>query len=100
MRLQSLLALSAVGALMLPMVANAGPWPEGKKGTYMQQCQQVATGQGLSASEAKSHCECGAKAIEKNFSTQEIQELDSKDGVDAKLMQRAQAAVQEACKPK
>ena len=100
MRFQSLLALTAVGALMLPMAANAGPWPEGKKSAYMEQCVQTAKGQGLDEKAAKSHCECGAQAIEKNFSTKEIQDLDSKDGVDAKLMKRAQATVQAACMPK
>ena len=97
MRFQSLLALTAVGALMLPMAANAGSWPEGKKGAYMDQCVQTASVNGLDAKAAKSHCECGAQAIEKNFSTKEIQDLDSKDGVDANLMKRAKAAVQAAC---
>ena len=30
----------------------------------------------------------------------EIADLDSKDGVDAKLMQKAQTVVQQACAPK
>ncbi|HCN44271.1 MAG TPA: hypothetical protein DIT18_00315 [Pseudomonas sp.] len=100
MRLHSLLALAAAGTLLLPLAANAGPWPAGKKGEYMDQCVQVATGQGVSASTADAHCKCGANAIEKNFTTQEIEELDSKTGVDEKLKRRAQNAVQTACAPK
>ncbi|MHC6226063.1 hypothetical protein ACYU03_15035 [Pseudomonas sp. X10] len=100
MRFQSLLALTAAGALLLPLAANAGPWPAGKKGAYMDQCVQVATGQGVDAKTADQHCKCGADAIEKNFTTQEIEDLDSKDGVDARLMQRAQAVVTESCAPK
>ncbi|MBF8780948.1 hypothetical protein [Pseudomonas fulva] len=100
MRLQSLLALSAAGALLLPLAANAEAWPAGKKDGYMAQCVQVASGQGIDASAAKQHCECGANAIEKNFTTKEIEQLDSKDGVDAKLMQRAQNVVKQACAPK
>jgi hypothetical protein len=99
MRLQSLLALTAAGALLLPMAAQAD-WPAGKKGTYMQQCVQVATGQGLDAKTADAHCKCGADAIEKKFSTAQIEDLDSKDGVDAKLMKQAQDAVMQACAPK
>ena len=99
MRLQSLLALTAAGALLLPMAAQAD-WPAGKKDAYMQQCVQVATGQGLDAKTADAHCKCGAEAIKKNFSEAEIKELDSKDGVDAKLMQRAQTVVEKACTAK
>ena len=100
MRFQSLLALAAAGAMMLPLGANAGPWPAGKKGDYMDQCVQVATGQGISAKQADQHCKCGADAIERNFTTQEIEQLDSKTGVDAKLVSRAQNAVKTACAPK
>ncbi|AUF96947.1 hypothetical protein WLF18_02510 [Pseudomonas shirazensis] len=99
MRLQSLLALTAAGALLLPMAAQAD-WPAGKKDAYMQQCVQVATQQGVSAKDADTHCKCGAQAIEKNFSKAEIEDLDSKDGVDAKLMQKAQTVVKQACTTK
>lgn len=100
MRVPSLLALAAAGALLLPVAANAGNFPAGKEAHYMTQCQQVASGQGVDAATAKKHCTCGAEAIKKNFTDKEIADLDSTDGVDAKLMQRAQAAVQNACKPK
>lgn len=97
MRIQSLFAFAAAGALLLPMAANAGPWPAGKKGSYMDQCIQVATGKGVSAKMADEHCKCGANAIEKNFSTQEIEALDSKT-VDEKLAKRAVDVVTQACK--
>ncbi|WP_085676072.1 MULTISPECIES: hypothetical protein [unclassified Pseudomonas] len=100
MRVPSLLALAAAGALLLPVAANAGNFPAGKEGHYMTQCQQVASGQGVDAATAKKHCECGAQAIKKNFTDKEIADLDSTDGVDANLMKKAQMTVQAACKPK
>ncbi|AHC81993.1 MULTISPECIES: hypothetical protein [Pseudomonas] len=100
MRVPSLLALAAAGALLLPMAANAGNFPAGKEAAYMAQCTQVAQGQGVDAATAKKHCDCGAQTIKKNFTDAEIADLDSNDGVDAKLMQRAQMAVKQACAPK
>ena len=100
MRFHSLLALAAASAFVLPMAASAGSFPAGKEAAYMAQCKQVATGQGVDAKMADTHCSCGAEAIKKNFSDAEIKDLDSTDGVDAKLMQRAQTVVQQACKPK
>ncbi|MGN8259441.1 hypothetical protein ACLEJW_08920 [Pseudomonas sp. SMSB3] len=100
MRVPSLLALAATGALLLPMAATAGNFPAGKEAAYMNQCTQVATDKGLDAATAKKHCDCGAQAIKQNFTDKEIQDLDSKDGVDTKLMQKAQSVVQAACKPK
>jgi len=100
MRLHSLLTLTAAGCLLLPLAATAGPWPAGKKGEYMDQCVQVATGQGVSASKADEHCKCGANALEKNFTTQEIEKLDSRTEIDASLRARAETAVKAACAPK
>ena len=100
MRVPSLLALAAAGALLLPVAANAGNFPAGKEAAYSAQCTQVAAGQGVDAATAKKHCDCGAQAIKKNFTDAEIADLDSKDGVDAKLMQKAQTVVKEACAPK
>lgn len=54
MRVPSLLALAAAGALLLPMAANAGNFPAGKEAAYMTQCTQVAQGQGVDAATAKS----------------------------------------------
>ncbi|MCE5981780.1 hypothetical protein ABE525_06170 [Pseudomonas wadenswilerensis] len=99
MRLQSLLALAAAGALLLPFSAHA-EWSAERKAAYMTQCVQVATQQGVDAKKADQHCKCGAQAIGKNFTQAEIEDLDSKDGVDAKLMQKAHKVVQEACAPK
>ncbi|MHA6196246.1 hypothetical protein ACX3YG_17950 [Pseudomonas wadenswilerensis] len=100
MRLHSLLALAAAGALLMPLSANAGKFPAGKEGTYMDQCIQAATSQGLDAKTANGHCKCGKEAIEKNFTDKEIADLDSTEGVDANLKERAQAAVKNACSPK
>ena len=100
MRVPSLLALAAAGALLLPMAANAGNFPEGKEDAYMNPCTQVAQGQGVDAATAKKHCDCGAQTIKKNFTDAEIADLDSNDGVDAKLMQKAQMVVKQACAPK
>ncbi|HEK1693375.1 TPA: hypothetical protein SMR48_004666 [Pseudomonas putida] len=100
MRVPSLLALAAAGALLLPMAATAGNFPAGKEDAYMAQCKQVAQGKGLDAAAADEHCSCGAEAIKAKFTDKEIEDLDSNDGVDAELMKDAQAAVQAACKPK
>ncbi|MDX2310359.1 hypothetical protein EON09_20120 [Pseudomonas soli] len=97
MRLQSLLAACAASALLLPLAANAGNFPAGKEASYMTQCQDVASAKGVDAAMAKKHCECGAQAIKKNFTDKEIEDLDSKDGVDAKLMQKAQQVVEASC---
>ncbi|WEK33031.1 MAG: hypothetical protein P0Y58_12855 [Candidatus Pseudomonas phytovorans] len=98
MRFQSLLAVCAMSAL-LPLAAHAGDFPPGKEQGYMAQCREVATGQGVSAEMATKHCSCGAQAIKKNFTDAEIADLDSKDGVDAKLMAKAQTVVKQACAP-
>ena len=100
MRVPSLLALAAAGALLLPVAANAGNFPAGSEQSYMDQCRQTATAQGVDAGRAEKHCKCGEQAIKKNFTDKEIEDLNSKDGVDAKLMKKAQTVVQAACKPK
>ncbi|AXO88001.1 hypothetical protein ACE1YR_19295 [Pseudomonas sp. K1(2024)] len=97
MRVQSLLAACAASVLLLPLAAHAGKFPPGGEQAYMAQCQPAATAQGLSAADAKQHCECGATALKAKLSDKEIKDLDSKDGVDAPLMQKAQMVVQEAC---
>jgi hypothetical protein len=96
MRLQSLLALTA---LLLPLAATAenGKFPPGKEAAFMAQCKQVAIGKGLSEAKATDHCQCGAAVIKKKFSSEQIEDLDSNDGVDANLMKEAQAAVHQAC---
>ncbi len=98
MRLSSIVLLST--SVLLPLTVEASGWPAGKKAGYMNQCVQVAMSQGIDAKTADQHCQCGANAIEKNFTTQEIEALDSKDGVDAKLMMRAQVAVSQSCAPR
>lgn len=100
MRLHSLLALAAAGTLLLPLAASAGTLPDGKKGPYMDQCVQAATAQGVDAKVAYNHCKCSADAVEKNFTSQEILQLDSKNGIDANLKAKAERVVREACVPK
>ena len=99
MRLQSLFALAAAGALLLPFSANAGTFPAGKEGPYMDQCVQAATKNGISAKDAYDHCTCGKKAIEKELTDDEIKSLDGTKADNA-LINRAQNAVKEACTPK
>ncbi|MDU9389453.1 hypothetical protein ACIP1T_12280 [Pseudomonas japonica] len=103
MRLHSLLILTAAASLLLPVAANAGPWPAGKKGKYMDECVQAAQQQypNIDIKQLDAHCKCGADAIEKNFTTKQIEDLESSaDGVEAGLPERAQQAVQAACAPK
>ncbi|MDC0711845.1 hypothetical protein POL68_25475 [Stigmatella sp. ncwal1] len=100
MRNPTLVSIVVAATLLFPLAGRAASWPAEKKKAYMDQCVQVATGQGVDAKTADKHCKCGADAIEKNFTAAEIEDLDSKDGVDPKLMQRAQSAVQKACTPK
>lgn len=101
MRLQSLFALAAAGALLLPFGANAADsWPKELKGPYMDQCIIAAKGMGLSTAQADKHCKCGADAIGANFTTEEIRALDSKNGVDAALKAKAEKAVMDSCASK
>mgnify|MGYP000273936487 CR=1 FL=1 len=97
MRLQSLLALVATSALLLPLGAHAAEWSATKKAEYMTQCSDTTKAQGFSDAAAKQYCQCGANAIKKNFTDAEIEDLDSKDGVNAALMKRAQKVITEAC---
>ncbi|MDD0974920.1 hypothetical protein [Pseudomonas fontis] len=102
MRLQSLLALAATSALLLPLTANAGAWPGGSaaKGAYMDKCIAAASQQkGVTSSIANTHCKCGADALEKNFTTEQIQQLDGPKPSD-ELIMKAQQAVTAACAPK
>ncbi|MBJ9974301.1 hypothetical protein IAE35_00255 [Pseudomonas sp. S75] len=97
MRIQSLLAACAA-SLLMPLAAQAqGKFPEGAEQAYTAQCQQVAQGKGLDQATAKKHCDCGAQAIKQNFNDNEIAELDSKNGVNPQLLQKAQTVVQKAC---
>jgi uncharacterized low-complexity protein len=95
MRLPSLLALAATGALLLPISVQAAPSSENSP--FMQNCVQQATSQGLAKTAAESHCKCADETIQKNFTKAQIEDLDSRDGVDAKLMQKAQTLVQQQC---
>ncbi|MBC3361769.1 hypothetical protein [Pseudomonas sp. SWRI154] len=72
MRLNTLLAVVAPFALLLPLTAHA-EWPKGEREKYMAQCTQAATPQ-IGAAAAKSHCACGADAI-KSYPASDIQAL-------------------------
>ncbi|MCW2270860.1 hypothetical protein D3C77_06910 [compost metagenome] len=96
MRLQSLLALAAASALLLPLGAHAGKLPAGYQANCVAQAQQ----QGVAKTAAEQHCTCAGKVIEKEFSDAEIKDLDSRDGIDASTMKRAQEKVAAACAPK
>ena len=96
MRLHSLLALAATGALLLPLGANAGTVPPG----YLTSCVATASAQpGMTKQSAEKHCSCSVNVIEKNFSDAEIKELNSTDGADQKLIDKATQLVTKACKP-
>jgi len=97
MRLQSLLALAATSALLLPLGAHAGKLPGGYLEACVANAQQV--NKAMSKDQATKHCDCAGKAIEKNFSNDEIADLDSRDGVDARVMKRAETLVKRACPP-
>ncbi len=99
MRVPSLLALAAAGALLLPVAANAGNFPAGKEAAYTAQCTQVAGSQGVDAATAKT-LRLRRTSDQKEFYRRRDCRPDSKDGVDAKLMQKAQTVVQQACAPK
>ncbi len=97
MRLQSLLALAVSGALLLPVAAQAASSAD-ENSDFMKNCVQQATANGLDAAKAKSHCTCTANGLEKNFTKAELEDLDSKDGVDAKVKQRADALIANCAK--
>lgn len=98
MRLQSLLALAAASALLLPLSATAGKLPANYQATCVSQAQ--AQQKTMTTAVAEQHCSCAGKVLEKEFSDAEIKDLDSSDGVDASTMKRAQEKIAAACKPK
>ncbi|MFQ6574185.1 hypothetical protein [Pseudomonas sp. UM16] len=98
MRLQSLLALAAASALMLPLGAHAGKLPPEYQSTCVAQAQQQNPK--MAKTTAEEHCGCAGKVLEKEFSDAEIKDLDSADGIDANTMKRAQEKVRAACAPK
>lgn len=62
MRVQSLLALVATSALLLPLGANAGKLPADYQATCVAQAQKQ---QGVTKDKAEAHCSCAAKVLEK-----------------------------------
>ncbi|TDF80783.1 hypothetical protein [Pseudomonas sp. H9] len=98
MRFQSLLALAATSALLLPLSATAGKLPANYQATCVTQAQ--AQQKTMSKADAERHCSCAGNVLEKEFSDAQIKDLDSSDGVDADTMKRAQEKIAAACKPK
>lgn len=72
MRLNTLFAVVAPLALLLPLTAHAD-WPKGEREKYMAQCTETATPQ-IGRAAAKAHCACGADAI-KSYPASDIQAL-------------------------
>ncbi|MNE64856.1 hypothetical protein GPJ81_10025 [Pseudomonas alkylphenolica] len=98
MRVQSLLALVATSALLLPLGANAGKLPADYQATCVAQAQKQ---QGVTKDKAEAHCSCAAKVLEKNLSDEQIKDLDTlQDGVNATLMENTRKQVAAACAPK
>ncbi|MFK8331854.1 hypothetical protein M2D63_017755 [Pseudomonas sp. BJa5] len=97
MRLQPLLALAAASALLLPLGAHAGKLPAGYLEACVANAQQL--NKAMTTDQATKHCDCAGKAIENNFSDAQIADLDSRDGVDAGVMRRAEEAVKKSCPP-
>lgn len=75
MKLTRLLALLAPIALAMPLSAQAA-MSAPTKAKFIQDCVATA-GQKLDAASAKSHCECGAEQVSKNFSSAEIEKMSS-----------------------
>ncbi len=70
------LPLTALFALSLSGTAYA-EWPSGARATYMDECLATAR-QTVESAEAEKHCACGADVIGKNFSTEEIRQLNDR----------------------
>ncbi|MBH3426162.1 hypothetical protein I5S59_00245 [Pseudomonas alkylphenolica] len=97
MRLQSLLALAAASALLIPLSATAAKLPA----DYQMSCMTQAQKQGLTKDKAEGYCSCAGKVLEKNLTDAQIKDLNTlEDGVDAAVMKSAQEKVAAACAPK
>jgi hypothetical protein len=92
MRLQSLVTLTALAALLPFASAQAGTWPAGTKDTFLQQCESTA-GQHVSVAIAKQHCTCSADAIAKKLSDADIKALTGPTTPSEELQGRMMAAV-------
>ncbi|MGI4840059.1 MAG: hypothetical protein ACRYF9_20830 [Janthinobacterium lividum] len=92
MRLQSLITLTALAAILPFASAQAGTWPAGTKDTFLKQCEDTA-GQHVSAAIAKQHCTCSADAIAKKLSDADIKALTGPTAPSEELQGRMMAAV-------
>lgn len=92
MRLTRLFALAAPLAMLLPLSAHAA-WPAGMRADFMKDCSTAAA-QNIGEANAEKHCACGANVLDKNFTTDEIKQLMSKEQApSAELVQKAHAAI-------
>lgn len=96
MKLLRVLALLAPVALAMPFNAQAA-MTDANKTKFINECVATA-GEKLPAAAAKSHCECGASQVNKNFSDKEIAELNSTNPPPtAALTQKLQKVVAANC---
>ncbi len=99
MKLLRAVALLTPLALALPMSAHAAMDAK-TQNTYMNECASAA-GQSNPAMDAKAvqtHCECGARQINKSFTDKEIASLnDTSTPPSAELTSRLQKTVAEHC---
>ena len=76
MKLPSLPALLACVALVAPLGAQAA-MDSTTRSTFINECVSAAKKQNLDEKAAKTHCECGAKQVDGNFSDAEITQLNN-----------------------
>lgn len=90
------LALLAPIALALPFNAQAA-MDKDTRSTFISECV-AAAGQKIDVKSAQSHCECGARQVDKNFSDAQIAQLNQKGTVaNPELTQKLRKVVEEGC---
>lgn len=96
MKLLRIFALLAPAALAFPISAHAA-MDQATRATFIKECASTA-GQKLDAKSAKTHCECGADQVDKNFSNAEIAQLkNTSTAPNPELTARLQKVVAEHC---
>jgi hypothetical protein len=96
MKLLRIFALLIPAALATPLSAQAAMDPA-TKATFIKECAATA-GQKLDAKSAKTHCECGADQVNKNFNDSEIAQLKNTSAApNPELTARLQKVVSENC---
>ena len=96
MKLLRIFALLAPIALVTPLSAHAA-MDQNTRATFIKECT-TAAGQKLDAAAAKSHCDCGADQVDKNFSDKEIAQLsNTSKPATPELRNKLQKVVTERC---